>query len=380
MKRLDFRMVALVLVFSAVASCKGDPTADLRGGPSRIDFSPNLMFVDSGATRPIVLTVRDAQLNPVASPVEVTTTAPAIFTVALDTTSPSADGARFTYIVTANAPGEARVVATSGGVSDTAIITVLLPALPLTISDTAPQAGEAFTVRATPTHKFTPETEVIFGGDVPGFNHYLTPDSVVVVAPFGSSSGPLTLTNVSVSYHAGLVQDLPTTRTVVVTGDLWPRTDSSYATAPNAFTILALPAVGDSVHTITNFDGGLANNAQCGEAYDPTSGSTGPCVIYKFTVAGPDSLNLLFRVDWDTDGDIDAYVCRAPNADGSSCNFEGGGSAASGRQPEYLRSLVVSGVRTPTPFKYPPGDHYFVIELFGGAKPANVYWTIYRRP
>lgn len=379
MKRLDFCLVAMVLVFGAVASCKGDPTADLRTGPSRIDFSPNLMFVDSGDARTLIVTVRDAQLNPVSSPVEVTTTAPGIFTVALDTTSPSADGARFTYIVTANAPGEASLVASTGGLSDTAVVTVLLPALPLTISDTAPQAGEAFTIRSTPTHKFTPETEVLFG-ETPGFNHYVTADSVVVVAPFGATAGPVTLTNVNVLYHAGLVQDLPTTRSVVVTGDLWPRTDSSYATAPDAFAILSLPAVGDSVHTITNFDGGLSNNAQCGEAYDPGSGSTGPCVIYKFTVPGPDSLNLLFRVDWDTDGDIDAYVCSAPNSTGSTCDFEGGGSAASGRQPEYLRNLLVSGVRTPTPFKYPPGDHYFVLELFGGAKPANVYWTIYRKP
>jgi hypothetical protein len=210
-------------------------------------------------------------------------------------------------------------------------------------------------------------------------NHFTSPDSIVVVAPFGSTPGPLTLTNVSVLYHAGLIQDLPTARRVVVTGDLWPRTDSSYATAPNAFAIIPLPAVGDSVHTITNYDIGLDNPDQCGEAYDTTSGSSGPCVIYKFTVPGPDSLNLLFRVDWDTDADIDAYACRAPNADGSSCNFEGGGSAASGRKPEYLRNLLVSGVRTPTPFKYPPGDHYFVMELFAGAKPANVYWTIYRK-
>jgi hypothetical protein len=380
MKRLKFRTVVAVLVFGAVASCKGDPTADLRGGPTLIDFNPNLMFLDSGSTRDVTLTVRDEQLNPVASEVTVTSTAPTIFTVAPDSASPSAEGARSTWLITARAPGEAKLVATTGGVSDTATITVLLPALPLAISDTSPAAGERMTVRATPTHKFTAGTEVLFGGGVPGLIHYLVADSVVVVAPFGSTAGPLTLTHVNVLYHAGLVQDLPTTRNVAVTGDLWPRTDSSYATAPDAFSIIPLPAVGDSVHTITNFDTGLDNNAQCGEAYDPTSGSSGPCVIYKFTVAGPDSLNLLFRVDWDTDGDIDAYVCRAPNADGSSCNFEGGGSAASGRQPEYLRNLLVSGVRTPTPFKYPPGDHYFVLELFGGAKPANVYWTIYRKP
>lgn len=380
MKPLGFRTAVAVLVFGAVASCKGDPTADLRGGPATIELNPDLMFVDLGATRDVAITVRDQQLNPIATAVTVTSTAPSIFTVAPDSAAPSADGARHNYLVTALAAGEAKLVVTSGGLADSATVTVLLTALPLTISDTAPKAGAAITIRATPTHKFTNTTEVLFPEGVPGFNHYLTPDSVVVAAPFGTTAGPVTLTNVSVLYHAGLVQDLPTTRRVVVTGDLWPRTDSSYETAPDVFATLPLPAVGDSVHTITNYDAGLNNDAECGEAYDPTSGSTGPCVIYKFTVPGPDSLNLLFRVDWDTDGDIDAYACLAPVTDGSTCNFEGGGSAASGRQPEYLRNLVVSGVRTPTPFKYPPGTHYFVLELFGGAKPDNIYWTIYRRP
>lgn len=381
MKRLVLGMMVTAAGFAAAASCKGDPTASLRGGPARIDLNPNLMFVDSGATKDIIITVRDQQLNPVASPLTVTSLSPGIFTVVVDSENPSADGARTAFLVTGRNPGEGKLVATSGGVSDTAVVSVLLPELPLSISDTLPKAGATITIKSSPTHKFTDTTEVLFFDGVPGFIHYLTPDSVVVAAPFGTTPGVVTLTNVAVLYHTGLVQTLPTTKRVHVTGDLWPRGDSAYATAPNLFTILPLPAVGDSVHTITNFDLGLDNNDQCGEAFDPTAGSSGPCVIYKFTVPGPDSLNLLFRWDWDTgdDADIDAYVCHAPVATGADCNFEGGGSAASGRRPEYLRNLLVSGVRTPTPFKYPPGDHYVVIELFGGDKPANVYFTIYRK-
>lgn len=378
MKRLDFRTVVVVLL-AAAAGCKGDPTADLRGGATSFTLIPDQMFIDEGTSRGFEVTIRDQQLNPVAGPVQITSLATSVVTVEPDTAAPSADGANYNFIVTAIAAGETKLVVTSGGISDTATVTVLLPELPVTISDTAPKAGAPITVRATATHKFTDTTEVLFAGDVPGLIHYVTPESVVVVAPFGSTPGPLTLTHVNVLYHAGLIQDLPSTRRVVVTGDLWPRGDSAYATAPSLFPTVPLPAIGDSVHTITNFNTGLDNNDQCGEAYDPASGSSGPCVIYKFTVPGPDSLNLLLRWDWDTDGDIDAYACRAPVTDGSTCNFEGGGSAASGRQPEYLRNLLVSGVRTPTPFKYPPGDHYIVIELFGGDKPANVYFTIYRK-
>jgi len=378
MKRLAIRKIVAGTAVLAAAACAGDPTESLRTGPSNFSLRPDQMFVDSGTTRGFEVIVRDAQLNPVAASVTLTSTNPNIFTVGPDTAAPSGDGARYNFVVTARAPGEARLVVTSSGIADTATITVLLPALPLTISDTVPRAGQTITVRASPTHKFTAATEVLFGGDdsIPGLRHRVTADSVVVVAPFGSSAGVLTITNVNVLYHAGLVQDLPTTRRVRVTGDLWPAGDTSYATAPNLFTVLPLPAVGDSVHTITNL--GPNNFTHCAEygPAGPPNFSTGPCVIYKFTVAGPDSLNLLLRVDWDNDADIDVYACDGTGFAGC---FESGGTAASGRKPEYLQNPLVGGVRTPTAFKYPPGDHYFVLELFDGDKPDNMYVTIYRK-
>jgi hypothetical protein len=382
MKRLDFCSLVVVLL-AAAAGCKGDPTSDLRKGVSQLGLNPDLMFIDSGTTKSFEVVPRDQQLNPVATAVTVTSSDPAIMTVAPDATSPSADNARQSFIVTAVAPGETQLVVTAAGVTSSATVTVLLPEVPFAISNTTPKGGELITVHATATHKFTDSTEVLFGGGAAGLIHFFSPDSIVVVAPF-STPGTLTLTNVKVLYHAGLVQDLPSVGRVTVTGDLWPRTDSSYAAAPDLFSILPLPAVGDSVHTITNFDIGLNNKKYCGEAYDslalPVSNrSTGPCVIYQFTVPGPDSLNLLFKFDWDTGADIDAYACSAPNTLGETCDFESGGSAASGRKPETLRNISVGGVRTPAPFKYPPGTHYIGIEVFGGTKPSNVYLTIYRK-
>jgi hypothetical protein len=83
-------------------------------------------------------------------------------------------------------------------------------------------------------------------------------------------------------------------------------------------------------------------------------------VIYKFTLAAPDSLS--FTVDWDGTADIDAYVCDATGLAGC---FESGGSAAGSSHPERLRS-----------FLYSAGDHYLVIELFAGDAPQNIHVAI----
>ena len=207
-------------------------------------------------------------------------------------------------------------------------------------------------------------------------------ESLVVITPF-SSPGSLTISDISVSYVQGKTITLPTTVRVTQTGDVWGTGDTSYATAP----ALTIPAVNDSVHMVTDLKPGTGDKAtNCAEwgAAGPPNFSVGPCVIYKFTVPGPDSLNLLFRVDWPDDAtDIDVYVCHGtlpidPGATGTC--FESGGTGASGRKPEYLRMPLVNNVRTPTAFKYPPGTHWFVIELYDVPVPDNIYVTIYRKP
>src|SRR2546422_9521533 len=90
----------------------------------------------------------------------------------------------------------------------------------------------------------------------------------------------------------------------------------------------------------------------------------------------------LFRSDWpDAATDVDIYACTGtlPIDPATAC-FESGGSGSSSRKPEYLRMPLINNVRTPTAFKYKPGTHWFVIELFDVPVPDNLYVTIYRKP
>ena len=92
-------------------------------------------------------------------------------------------------------------------------------------------------------------------------------------------------------------------------------------------------------------------------------GSTGPCMIYHFSLSAPTALT--FNVDWSGDADMDIYVC--PDADPGNC-FEDGGGGATANHPEETTATFTAG------------DHYLFIEIFAGAKPQNVFITISQPP
>jgi hypothetical protein len=113
------------LAFAAWA-CKGDPTAGLRGGPTSLTVVPEVVFIDPGATKSIEVSARDAQLNPVVLDVTATSAAPAIATVAVDTTRPFPDASRHAFIVTGvGASGGSTVVRFQGGsLKDSSIVNI----------------------------------------------------------------------------------------------------------------------------------------------------------------------------------------------------------------------------------------------------------------
>jgi len=104
--------------------CKGDPTADLRGGPNAIQAVPSQIFVDSGKAVSLVVSVQDAQLNPLAVDVAVQSADAAIASVAVDTTRPAVDGARHAFVVTALKAGQTTLNVSGGGLSESVPTTV----------------------------------------------------------------------------------------------------------------------------------------------------------------------------------------------------------------------------------------------------------------
>jgi hypothetical protein len=358
MKRLDFRTVVVVLLAAAVG-CKGDPTADLRTGASKLSLNPDLMYIDQGSTKPFDVTIRDEQLNPVAGTVEVTSSDAAVLTVAPDEVATSADGAKHSFIVTAVGPGQARLLASAGSVHDSALVTVFPPSFNGSFSTKTPKGGDTLRIIATASLKFDPAAAAVTapGGLVaPILN--ATADQLTVLTPF-AAAGKWAIAGVrAVSYPPGLVVTLQSDTVVTPTGRLWSG-DTNYTTAPT----IAVPTTkGASTRLITNL-AVPANGPNCAEFGPPAPGnSIGPCVIYKFTLA--DTTTLRFTAQWNSTGDMDAYVCDATGLPGC---FESGGSGAGSANPENIAN-----------FKYTAGTHYFVVEQFRGPTPGNISVTILR--
>jgi hypothetical protein len=173
--------------------------------------------------------------------------------------------------------------------------------------------------------------------------------------PFGTP-GPLTLDGIVVTYVAGLTTSLPTADDFTVTGDLWGG-DDAIGTAPS----IAIPATGGTSTFVLTNTTDVDNSASCPEVV-LGFGSSGPCMIYRFDLAAPTSLQ--FTVDWDGDADVDIYVC--PDADPNNC-FEDGGDGATAAHPEITGAT------------FSAGPHYLFIEVYDGAPPKNIYVTIARQ-
>jgi hypothetical protein len=376
-RRLLGTLSVMAALLGPLGSCKEDPLASLDGEPAAIVINLTHLDLPVGDTAAVTGRVLDGRATPLSIPLTFTA-CNAVVVAAVDTAYHPVPATSTRGLVIAVTPAPSCVVVRGGGLVDTVTVSALPSVFTGALSRTTAAGGDTLKIASTAQLKFdtTGGVAVTFGGGAPGTVVAVKRDTLTVLVPF-SDPGPVTIDGVLVtSYTPALAVTLETSTSVTQTGDVWPVGDTSYVTAPNLFTVPPLPAVGDSVKTITNF--GPANFANCAEygPAGPPNFSTGPCVIYKFTVAGPDSLNLLFRVDWDNDADVDIYACTSAGFAG--CFGEAGTSGASGRKPEFLRSLA-GPPRVPAPFKYPPGVHYFVLELFDGDTPANMYVTIIRQ-
>ncbi|HUL01978.1 MAG TPA: hypothetical protein VLV16_01970 [Gemmatimonadales bacterium] len=362
------RALYIAVVCAALASgtwtCKGDPTADLRGGPASVDLVPGQIFIDEGKATALLVAVRDEQLNTIAADIGVTSADASVATVAVDTTRPVVDGARHAYVVDAKAPGHTRLNVTGAGLSDTVAVSVLPLAFNGAISTLTPKGGDTVVINSTSVLKFNPATVAITfpGGQTPTVLGQ-SANAVTVLAPF-SDVGPLTIDGVVVTYVTGLEVTLPSAGVMHQTGDHWAGANS-WQTAPDITSIL--PGAGATTHFIATSPA-ASNVAVCPEGV-LGFGSSGPCVMFKFTLA--DSTVLNFTTDWigtSAAPDIDVYACADSTvaAFGANC-FEDGGGGATGSKPQATGN-----------FKYPPGTHYYVIENYAGATSRNLYTSISR--
>jgi len=351
MKSLYMRAGCATLAVWGLA-CKGDPTADLRGGPNSINLVPSQVFVDEGKATSLLVAVEDEQLNPLTADVTVTSSDQSVVKVAVDTTRPSADGARHAYVITAVAPGHTKLMVSGGGLSDSVPTSVLPLAFNGAISSLTPKIGDTLTIQSTAVLTFNPATvAVTFGGDQPAFMLTKTANTLTMIVP-SSDPAPLTINGIVVTYVTGLEVTLPTASVVHQTGDRWAGLNS-WQTAADLSGVL--PASGANVQTLVGIP--AVNNASVCPEVVLGFGSAGPCMIFKFTLAATTTLN--FTTDWASgDGgknpDMDTYACSDSTVAnfGANC-FEDGGAGAASNNPEITGNHA-----------YAAGTHYFVIEYY----------------
>jgi hypothetical protein len=345
MKRLDFRTVVAVAFLAVAVGCKGDPTADLRTGVSLLSLNPNLMFIDKGTTKGFEVVVRDQQLNPVAAPVTVTSNNVAVFTVEPDMAVPSADNAHYNFIVTAVTTGQAKLIASADGVTDTATISVLPVAFPGVVVGAA-VVGDTLKIAITdPLFSFDPDSaNVDFGGGILGEVLSVTPETLTVRVPQPDAAQPAVVgvQGVAVSYVTDLVVTLPTASplNVVPVGD---------RETPGAVIITPPASGGPDLVFWDGFKSG-ANGATTFIDY-----------FYQFTLAATDTLT--FTLSWDTDADLDMANMR------TNFSFIGGFGAATGANPETYTVI------------FPAGTYYLLVESFDDHDdPAHLFKVTIHNP
>jgi hypothetical protein len=361
MRRRYKRAICAAFAFATLA-CAGDPSKSLRSGPFLLSVAPTVAFLNPTKSVSIVVVVRDEQLNPVPLAIAATSANPATATVEVDTSRHFPDGATQGFLVTAVAPGQTTLTVTAGGLTGSIVVNVVPVTFGGALSSTTPRGGDTLTISSTAVLKFDPDSvTVTFGGDEAGILVFVDANSIKVLTPFSDAGAP-TITGVLPTFIPGLHLTLPTSVSVVQTGDRWAG-DGSWQTAPNITALL--PASGKSSKMISTT--GPANVAVCPEL---AFASSGPCMMFKFTLA--DTATYKFTTDWEgtaTAPDVDIYVCSDSTVAnfGTAC-FEDGGGGATSAKPQATAN-----------HKYTAGTHYFVIENYDGA-PSKNYRTTISRP
>jgi hypothetical protein len=340
----------LVATLAGVLACSGDPTGDLVGTGAAISATPSSLFMAQGETKPLTVSVLDAQGNEL----EITgfQAAPGSAAVAVveDTTflATNAGGRLSTsrrVNVSGQTPAATTVAVNANGQSINVPVVVEPISATVSLSATAVPANVPITITLGEGYKFGADGNAQVNG-VDAIPQSAAPDSsAITVLPPPGTVGELTVVGVVPAFAPTLSFDLPTGDTVSVDSLAPAPGTGSPSTAPP----LIVPAAGatSSFFDIGTFtaaditgDGGLAGQ------------------YYRMDVTEAGTYN--FSVNWANDADVDILLCQA--TDCSDADFMSSGID----QPEAdSRDLV-------------PGTYYLAVVLFDGTVPGTVSITLSR--
>lgn len=323
---------SVVLAGSLVlVSCKGDPTSEFRGEPTRINAEPTSLFIDQGTDAPVTLTLVDDQGDPLEGTFEIGATGTGITVVKnenfLGTTVGAPLVSQTQFIVTAgDTPTPSSFTVTAGELSIDIPVAVTPTAIATAaFSNPTPAVNEAVSITAE-GYTFQPDATISFAGTPAIVLGVAEDGSALTFLPAPGTTGPAEVQNVSINFLPTAALTLPTTAEMTV-GELVPLTGTD---APGTAPALTVPAVGE---TSTFYDGG---------AYEypaPLFGTTLPARLYSFTV--PADGDYTFSIDW-AGGveDLGAYFFLSDGTTETGTPADAGGGGA---HPEESTSTLTAG-------------------------------------
>lgn len=234
MKELIRGVACMALALGATA-CEDDPSIDFGGSPTMVQLSPNVMFINSGKTKELLVRLVNDRNQAVPTSFTVSNVGAGLNVVFDTAFRPQQTGAepeptspliktQQRYFIEADLPGggQRTFTLTSGGISGSPTINIE-PSNTGALSATAPALGEPITINAPDGQSFTTTgsaaTTVSF--DVGGTQQEaiitaLTATSVTFL-PLPGSTGPATVTNITLNFAPTLAaRDLESSNEITV--------------------------------------------------------------------------------------------------------------------------------------------------------------------
>jgi len=219
------RLMSGVVLVAAVAACNNDPSLDLSGDsgdPTRVQATPQIMFINQGATKTVLLRLTDdANFATPVGPYTVSDVGPGLTVVWDSTYRPNYIPGTLTndpiqtqhrYTVKADRNVKTTFKVTNKGITQELTVTVVPTTLGPALSSTAPGIGDPVTITAPENLTFDVATTTVTFADAGGDPVItdITPTTITFL-PLPGSEGPATVTNVSTTYSTAVTPRTLTT-------------------------------------------------------------------------------------------------------------------------------------------------------------------------
>ncbi|NIM52519.1 MAG: hypothetical protein GTN78_07685 [Gemmatimonadales bacterium] len=234
MKRRLFGTVGSLAAILLLVGCTDDPTAALRGDIASVRLSRSFIQLDVGDTLELAAKAYDSQGNAVGTLPDISSSDPTIVSVMIDDTTSGDPLPETAFIIVGEAPGQAQLTATAGGVTSQPATVISFPVL-FGGAIAVDQTGfmDVLTISSTAVTKFDPDNSTVTIDDGQTYLLSRSADQLVVQSlSLGALTGATVHITDLVFLGTSEITGLDAAQTVDVRGEPDEPGNDAPATAP----------------------------------------------------------------------------------------------------------------------------------------------------